>query len=388
MYKINTVIEALDKGEYAIALNLDLKKAFDLVNHNILLTKLQHYGIRGVALEWFKSYLTKKSQFVNIDNFSSTPLAITAGVPQGSVLAPALFSLFINDISYGITGAQPILFADDTSIVLHNPCIKTLISNTNNVLKDTEVWLENNKLQLNVDKTKYLIFANKNKPMPVSLPNIHFKNCAIKRVTELNFLGIIVDDKLDWSHHIQQTGKKISKTIGLLYRAAEVLNTSTLTNLYYSFCYPHIIYGLLVWGNTYKTHLGSLLTLQKRIIRIITKSQYLASTAEKFTSLKILKIYEVYKLRTGTFMFLFSKRSLPKIFDRFFEFRTLHTYSTRNTDSNIFNIPFCRLTIKQKSIVYQGPNLFNKIYSHISDIKTVHTFKKKYKDILIQTNNV
>lgn len=171
-------------------------------------------------------------------------------------------------------------------------------------------------------------------------------------------------------------------TIGLLYRAANILNTKTLRSLYYSFCYPHILYGITLWGSTYTTNLNTLNITQKKLIRIITKRSFLEHTLDLFKKLRILKIYEVYKLRTLTFLFLHSNNSLPNIFDNMFTHMT-STYRTRANVQITYKLPNCRTNIRKKSIFYNGVLEFNKLDNNLKSLKTVNCFKKSIFNMLL-----
>lgn len=220
---------ALDRKQYAVGVFVDLKKAFDTLDHTILLRKLEMYGIRGIALKWLESYLTDRQQFVKMGNQASGVLNITCGVPQGSILGPKLFNLYINDIFNVSKIVKMILFADDTNIFYSNDDYNELIANLNSELNKLKHWMNANKLSLNMSKTKIMSFGNKNTALDFP---VRIDNSNIERVSEIKFLGITIDEKLSWKPHIRHTQSKVSKSISIINRVKFSLEYNALFTLY------------------------------------------------------------------------------------------------------------------------------------------------------------
>ena len=261
--------ETIDNKKYGCRIFIDLRKAFDTVNHEILLRKLEHYGIRGKVLFWFKSYLTNRKQYVSFNGESSELKNIICRVPQGSFLGPLLFLIYINDLPNISEVLHFYFFADDTNIYYEAETMKKLESVINKELKKLDSWLVVNRLALNIDKTNFLVFHTYNKPIKQRITlKIHKK--AISESEYVKYLGIMVDSTLTWNIHIDKISKTISRATGLLYKIRPFVNNKILKMLYYTLAYPHLNYVTEVWGSADPNYLNRILILQKRIVRMLT----------------------------------------------------------------------------------------------------------------------
>jgi hypothetical protein len=198
---LDKIVDALEKGEYVIGVFLDFSKAFDTVNHDILLKKLDFYGVRGIANQWIASYLSNRSQYVSYLNNKSDPGKITCGVPQGSILGPLLFLLYINDLAYVSRELYSILFADDTNVFISGNDIKSIADKMNIELDTVVRWLIANRLSLNINKTKYMVFSPSKKILNKDF-EIILSGTKLEEVANIKFLGVVLDNKLNWKDHI------------------------------------------------------------------------------------------------------------------------------------------------------------------------------------------
>ena len=360
---------AIDNNEYTAGIFLDLSKAFDTINHQILLEKLNHYGIRGVAHSWISSYLSNRKQFVQYDSVCSAHSVISCGVPQGSILGPLLFLIYINDLCNVSKVLDFILFADDTNIFFSHRNEDYLQNTLNVELDNVTNWCQANRLSINIKKSKFMIFKPRQKKQNLDI-SITLTSHAIERVKDIVFLGVISDENLTWKPHIAHVSRKISKSIGVIYKSSFCLSPSSLRTLYFSLIYPYLVYCISVWGSTYSSNLNRIFILQKKCIRIISKSSYDAHTEPLFKALRILKFADIYKFQVGKMMFLFRKGLLPSAFCNMFPLRnTFHSYNTRTCEH--FHVASYRTNIRYFAIRFQGPKLFNSFDSSLKNANSI-----------------
>ena len=248
MYRQSIVVVAA-KAMYIQGVFLDLSKAFDTLDHEILFANLVHYGIRDVALRWIKSYFSCRQQFVQFNEACSTKQTIKCGVPQGSILGPLFFILYINDLPNASKLTQPLLFADDTSLFYSHSDPNRLQSVLNEEVSNFDVWLKCNKLSVNLKKTNYIFFKSRQKELNYHF-NLFFGNQPLVQANMTKFLGVYVDEHLTWKHHISFICKQISKSVGIISRSRFYLSSKTKLTLYYALIYPYITYCNSTWSST------------------------------------------------------------------------------------------------------------------------------------------
>ena len=377
--------KAFENKHIVIGLFLDLSKAFDCMSHSILLKKLHFYGIRGCALQWFESYLCNREQYVSIDKHDSGSKSVTVGVPQGSNLGPLLFLLYVNDLQHISDVLSIILFADDTSVFLSGNDPLELNEIFNLELKKMQSWFTANKLYINQDKTCYMIFKNRNSKTQDKDIYVELNNTRIKRETKTKFLGVIIDENLSWKEHVNYIALKISRAIGILYCLKDILPLRILTNLYNCLILPHLMYCNIVWGTCSLKLLHTLFMLQKRAIRTISKSNYLAHTKPIFKKLKLLNIYDINRLQVASFMYSYYYKLLPTNCNKYFEYNHKNNrYITRN--SNKLNIPFYLYNFSRTTIRYIGPQSWNLLPDTFKISLDINSFRENYKLYLLSTH--
>ena len=377
---IDKISKALDEGDYVLGVFLDLSKAFDTVSHEILLSKLETYGIRGTAHKWLKSYLSHRNQFVMYNENQSNTLHIKSGVPQGSILGPLLFLLYVNDIANLSPTVMPILFADDTNLFVRGSNIAELFHSINSELETLVKWIHANKLSLNIAKTHYIVFRTRGREININM-NVYIDHIKLKRVESTKFLGIMLDGKLNWLNHIIFVKNKIAKSIGVLCKARKYLNCETLITLYNCFVYPYLTYGLEVWGSASSCHIQIIEKIQKRAIRIITSSGARDHTAELFKSLNILPFKKVYQYCIAKLMFKFAKQIVPSAMrDMFSTNENTHSYNTRHRGN--LRVPHGRTLLVHRTFRYMGVHIWNEISLSVDHQCSMSTYKHKVKKYL------
>ena len=251
------------------------------------------YGINDENLAWFESYLSNRKQYIEIGENSKTDLKyVTCGVPQGSILRPLLFLVYVNDLPNASRLLDPVMFADDTNLFFNHKDIKHLFTVVNN--ENIKDWFTANKLSLNVEKRKYSFFykPNKKDDIPLRLPNLTINNYEIKREESIKLLGVLLDQHLTWKEHIKLTENKIAKNVGILYKARPYLDKRALLCLCDSYIHSYLNYANTAWCITNRTYLEKLQSQQKHAIRIIFHESKLAQTREYFkeNNIKYLSI--------------------------------------------------------------------------------------------------
>ena len=381
---IDKIQMAIEKGLYSCGIFLDLSKAFDTVDHDILIKKLHYYGIRGIPRDWFASYLNNRKQYVSVGGIASELLDVNCGVPQGSVLGPLLFLLYINDFSMCTGMLDFHLFADDSNIFSSNKSLQALELLINDKLKIISNWLCCNRLSFNIDKTNFVVFHPRQKKSNYCI-NLSINGKCIKEVNTVRYLGFYLDANLNWKSHIHHVAGKVKRSIGTLFKIRKFVTPKILLQLYYSLIYPYLTYGLILWGNTYVTNLNPLVTLQKRVVRIITFSHYDAHTSPLFKELSIIKLLDLIPLHNSLFMYDYFNNNLSPVFNDFFKsVSTVHSYNTRLSSKNNYYLPPVRTNYGKFNLRYLGVKTWLSIDNEIKAFSKSR-FKKHIISSIIST---
>ena len=373
----NDVLNGFDSNRTTVAVFLDLSRAFDCVDHKILIEKLKFYGINDVSLRWFTDYLTDRSEKVIFNNTESNWLPLTAGVPQASILGPILFLLYVNDMLLIDHLGDTILFADDTTNYESGVNVYEVIRTINRNLKLLREWFIANKLSVNVLKTEALIFSRKNLYYP--LPPIIFDMKPIPYSHHVKFLGINLDTKLNWKLHITSVRNKLSSACNVLNNIRRKLNTHVAKKLYYTLAYSHITYGNLLWSSACRTNLEPVVKAQNRLIKIVAKQGAVDNILPIYKELQILTFLDVCSYNISLYVF----KVLHNLLISPFEFipRVIPAYILRNP--TVLTIPNLRTDQSRRFIYYRGCIHWNNLPNVIRESVSLNSIKCKLRKYFI-----
>lgn len=377
------ITTAIAKKQFIVGVLLDLSKAFDTLDHTILLHKLEHNGVRGTPLAWFSDYLSNRQQYTESEHYKSDILNLQCGVPQGSILGPLLFLIYINDVTHVSPNLSYILFADDTTLLYADDNLDRIFTVYNTELPKLINWLRSNKLSINISKTNYIVFHSKKKKL-VNKANhkIVIDNKIIEKKSYVKFLGIFLDEHLTWNQQSNHVHSNISRILGIMYKLKDSLPLNALLLLYKSFILSHLLYGVIAWGNCYSKYLDPLLKLQKKAVRLCTGSHYLAHTEPIFKHLRLLKLDDLNVLQTAIFMFKLKQNLLPPYFNSMFTYNwQIHSHNTRNRED--FYITNPRTSLSSTSIRYKGPDVWHTLSDNIKQCSYLSAFKRKLKNKIL-----
>ena len=374
---------SLDKGQLVGLVLIDLKKALDTVDHNILCQKLEHYGLQGRELTWFKSYLSNRKQYCSINGAESELMDINIGVPQGSCLGPLLFLLYINDLPQAVKNSKVAMYADDTSISYRSDDIHKLQEAMNKDLTTVAEWLKGNKLSLNVAMTKAMAISTKQKERSLTRNKeeltLKIQEEPIDNVLITKYLGIQVDRNLDWKDHIKALSSKISRAIGLLRHAKVFLPQDTLKTLYTGIVEPHFRFCCSVWGNCGAMEKNQLQKLQNRAARILTSSCHDADARPLLNTLGLKTIQDLIDTEINTMVFKALNGLAPEYLSNLFIRNSeSHLMALRNTSTDL-QLPKKSATNGQKCFSYRGAKSWNCLPFQIKQASSLKVFKAKLK---------
>ena len=378
----------MDINKTPTTIFLDLSKAFDTLNHEILLGKLKHYGLNNTAIQLCKHYLSNRKQYVQINDFHSSKLDINIGVPQGSILGPFLFLVFVNDLPNCSNSLKFITYADDTNLLSTiNPNSIDDINTLNNELNKVYLWLCTNKLSLNISKTKAITFHTPQRH--IIPPNIIINNQPIENSDTFNFLGVTLDKHMTWKPHIHKITKKISQIAGVINRLKNTIPKSAIMHIYNSLVLPHLNYGVLAWGKS--IHINNITKIQKRIVRMISNANYNAHSEPLFKKLSILKMEDIRKLNELKFFYKCKTNLLPEYFSTFLQsnFMINTRYLTRNRLQ--LSVPVHRHHFFRTGLRYYIVQTINNCPPSIVNKVTTHSIKSvslHYKNFLIDSYQI
>ena len=377
--------KSLDSGQFSCGVFIDLQKAFDTVDINILLRKLELYGIRGKCNQWFRSYLTNRRQYVSVNGKKSSLRQVLFGVPQGSVLGPLLFIIYINDLPNGLLFSEATLFADDTCLLYSNSSLKLIEKFMNIDLKRLFKWLCANKISLNVSKTEVLLFHDTHKNLNHNI-RLKLNGKPLYFSESVKYLGVFLDNFLSWNIHFETLSLKLRKANGLISKLRHFAPLSVLLCFYNSFFDCHLRYACQIWAQNSKC--PRIFKLQKQCLRLMTFSKYNAHTSSLFFDLKIVKLYDLIKLNNILLVFLVLTKSAPLALINTYNLKKYpDCHNTRGNALGLLMRPQCKTSkYGTNSVIYQSIvqwNEFQLLYPG-SDLATLSKSKitSIYKSII------
>ena len=388
LHLLNTCAEANNSRSKSLTMSImcDLSKAFDVISHDILIKKLDYYGIRGLAKNWLISYLSNRKQFVDFSNNLSDPIEIEYGVPQGSILGPLLYLIYVNDIGT-CTNGHIYSFADDTTLVISDEKPDVLFQKSNIAVDKLYNWFCANGLSLNPQKTKYIIIKSPRSNCDFTNLEIKINGSKLERIglgnkeKSTKFLGVHIDEYLNWKPHLNFINGKISRALFGIRQVKNILPKDCLKTLYHAIIHPYIDYCLLAWGGASSSTLNRTNTLQKKALRVISKSNYNSHTEPILKQLKILKLRDQYELNVTLFMHKYINNKLPSSFQNIFKLNHQVQINHNTRQANQMYISRCFSNFSEKLPLFEFPKIWNKWRNEISCLPENVSLNKMKKTV-------
>lgn len=382
---IESIIDSVDKGEKVIGIFLDLSRAFDSVEHGKLVEVLRTLGVNSTELTWFKSYLSERKQFVELDyyinhsrvrykeKFASQLLTVQYGVPQGSILGPLLFLCYLKGLPGAVWGRNNklCLYADDTNVIVTADNEEDIEISSCIGLSLIKDFLNSKNLLLNSNKSNFVSFSTKQARSKLC-PTIFVEEEILNQVEETKFLGLIIDENLSWAEHINHVIRKTSSGLYALRRMAQSCNIETLKTIYYALIHSHISYGICIYGATTKFNLDRILLQQKRALRVMLNLKQKETVKHLFTELKIFTVYSLFIYESIKYIFLNKKIEVGN---------SLHPYNTRAHRM----VHQHRLEFFKKKTSFKGNKFFDCLPENIKQERNQNTFLNMLKKFLIDS---
>jgi len=356
---------------------VDLRKAFDVVNHEKLLNKLESMGYRGVILGLIRSYLLNREQYVCVEKTPSTVLRVGSGVPQGSVLGPLLYSLYVLSLRFSNLNARYFTFADDT--VLLYDCDDNFNQWTDTINEDLcryYDWLLENNLKINIDKTKFMLFKQKNKHVPNI--SVRLNNVELEKVCNIKYLGLVLDEGLGWSAHVDHITNKIIPLVGALHKCKYFLSKNAKYQIYNSFFLSVIRYLIVVWGTCGVTVLNRVKVLQNKVLKILFNLDWFTHSDIIYSTLKLHQITVILKIEQSKFMYKVTSNKL-KSNSAITYVSQIHTHGTRSLNNNNIYLENVRTNVALKNAYSEATKTFNSLPQSVKEVRSYGKFIRLIK---------
>ena len=366
---------------------IDLRKAFDLVNHAILLEKLRLYKCSISCIRLFTSYLSDRSQQTQYLGQLSDPAQMSVGVPQGSILGPLLFLLYVNDLHLISSSSSCHMFADDSTFCTSAPDLTTIENNLDSDLSNISQWCSNNLMSLHLGKTKSMLITNRQKRSHLNNRslNVNFLGTDIECVSSHKLLGVTLDHDLTWKNHCDEICMKVRKKLFLLRKLKKILPQSARLQYYNSFILPHLDYCSNVWFTGQSTVLHNLDVLQKRAMRLILDVPFTTPSIDLYKSLNWMSVQ--YRCMYNISILVF--KSLNSLTPSYLSFFNVNNNNrTRASSRSDLIVPFARKNMLKNSFRIQGAKIYNDLPTSIRDSPTLMSFKRAcFKHFISRFNN-
>ena len=374
----------LQNGELVGMIALDLRKAFDTVDHHVLLDKLKFYGINGVPLQWFRSYLQDRSQVVGVNGSLSDPLSVTTGVPQGSILGPLLFILYMNDLPGCLTKCDSNMYADDTAFYTSAPSKETVMQRLQADLLLVDEWLRANKLSLHIGKTVCMLITSRQRRRHISSDlSLRINDTRIQQVESSPYLGVTLDQNLTFHFHIENTIKKASRSLGALKRASYLIPQNTCITMYNALVLPHLDYCVTVWASVGDTQIQRIQKIQNRGMRIILQCGPRTHIHDMLSKLKWLSVKQRIRFMTCVLVYKIRNSLTPNYLTDTIS-TISHHYPTRARMAE--NLYVSRA--HPRSLTTLGTKYWNELPPSIRTLPTLHAFKKACAEHIACTTDI
>lgn len=380
---INDWMECIDKGDMVGALFIDFRKAFDLVDHTILLNKLSLYKFNQSAIQWFKSYLNFRQQAIQSVNGLTNFATVQSGVPQGSILGPTLFLIFINDLPLCFKKCSSDLYADDTTIHTHSRNIDVIEDTLQSEFGNTQTWGKKNKMNIHMKKTTCMLVGSRKRVNDSRPLNIHTNDTTIQSVTKQKLLGIYIDEHLSWSAHLDHLCSLISSKITLLRRLATYVPSHVQKVFYQGYILPYIDYGSVTWGSAPGTSIERLAKLQKRAARIILHAEYDTPSMEMFNKLGWMSVPDRLRYNKAVLTYRAVNNLSPEYISKLLKpMSEVHPLNLRSSDNGSLYVPKARTALYDSSFACSAPRLWNALPQTVKNSSTLSNFKQSLKTTL------
>ena len=364
--------KGLYDGHFIGMIALDLRKAFDTVNHSILLDKLSHYGFNGVSHDWFSSYLKDRKQIAYINGSFSEPRILSTGVPQGSILGPLLYVIYVNDLYVSLLHCKVNMYADDTAIYFSSATVAEISASLQVDLLNISDWLNTNKLCLHIGKTNSMLVCTKQRSKSIDMPlDVSLQDQPVSQVDCCNYLGVTIDHNLSFDNHMDIVIKKISKSLGILKRVSQFVPLQSRITLYNTIVLPHFDYCTTIWDMSSSKQINRLQILQNRGMKIVLQCHRRTHICDRLSKLKWLNVRQRLFYLKSIFMYKIVNKLTPLYLSNMATPVT-HSHNTRSKDTN----SLARCLCHPKSIMFSGFQLWNSLPTNLKTTPSINVFKK------------